>query len=305
MVDDFTLVLKQQQLYELEEISKQFNAVPDFHIYFIVRRPRIYFDHESIELTKNHLKGKCKIQDRDSFKTIEFNYIHYFKEKNLAIECVYPYDKMFVVTEDQTKIFGGYASLMLQEFNTTGNIITGAYTDESEVIYIGQSFGQEGSRTAEDRLLSHSTLQKIYSENTPDKEIWITLWSFTRNELMFMSPKVDNQENHELFMKFFNYTRTRYEKISFEQEINFTEAALIRYFQPIYNDKFKYNFPSKAHTTYSQCYKLGLDYVAFEIDTKRLNMIIWSEAQPLKKFKHKEIYSLKNKDDIKKFFGLE
>ncbi|MED3710021.1 hypothetical protein P4502_12385 [Peribacillus frigoritolerans] len=297
MVEDFALVLKQQQLEELQEISQYMNAVPNFHIYMIVRRPRIIFD--SVSINNKYIIGKFKIQNKDTYESLDFQYEHHFKEKNLSIECEYPYDQLYVINQNGRKIFGGYASLILQELNSK----SGLYQDNSEVIYIGQSFGTDGNRTAPTRLINHSTLQKIYSENTPDRDIWITLWSFTRNELMFLSPNEDG--NHSLFIKYLNYIHTRYEKISTQQEINFTEAALIRYFQPKYNDKFKYTFPSKSHSTYSQCYTLGLDYVAVEIDTKRLNMNVWSETKPTKQFKHNIMFSLNNKQEIKDFFRIK
>lgn len=301
MVDSFTLILKQQQIDELYALSKHNNAKPNFHIYFIVRRPRIFFDATSLKLDEKFLKGSFKIQDKDTYKTVEFKEEHNFKHENLTIKCEYPHDKMYIIDlkDNNKEIFGGYASLMIQQFNTA------YYIDDSEVLYVGQAFGKNGSRTAETRLLSHATLQKIYSENTPDKEIWITLWDFDRNELMFLSPNVDEKDNYQLFKKYLDYIHTRHEKISFEQEINFTEAALIRYFQPIYNDDYKYTFPSKSHSTYSQCYKLELDYVSIEINTKRLNMRLWSEKKPVKKFDHKIIYPLKNKTEIKDFFGIK
>lgn len=302
MVEDYTFILKQQQLEKLYELTKLNDTIPKFHIYMIIKRPRIFFDKDSLKLNKDFFRGKFKIQDKDSFKTLDFEYEHNFKEREIEIQCEYPYDQLYFIDKIINKrISGGYGSLMLQQYDS-GKI---DYIDNSEVVYIGQSLGKGGSRTAETRLLNHSTLQRIYSENTPDKEIWITLWSFTRNELMFLSPNVDENINHELTMRYLNYLQTRYAKISFEQEINFIEAALIRYFKPMYNDDFKYSFPSKSHSTYSQCYTLGLDFVSVEIDTTRLNMRIWSQENPDKKFKHDIIFPLKNKFQINNFFGIK
>ncbi|GIN60517.1 hypothetical protein J27TS8_05100 [Robertmurraya siralis] len=300
VVEDFTMILQQDQLETLQKFAESMNAIPDFHIYMIVRRPRISFVPETLTINQKFIGGFFKIQEKDTYKLIEFKYEHHFKELDLKFECIYPYNKLFVLNNREERIFGGIASLILQELNSKD----GLYHDLSEVIYIGQSFGKGGERTAQMRLQEHKTLQQIYADNTPDKEIWITLWSFTRNELMFLSPSEDDSKNHNLFRKFSNYIGYRYENISFEQEINFTEAALIRYFQPRYNDDFKYTFPSRSHTTYSQCYKLGLDYVAVEIDTKRLNMQLWSETKSTPKFKHNIFYELNNNEAIKDFFRL-
>ncbi len=50
------------------------------------------------------------------------------------------------------------------------------------VLYIGQAYGKEGSRTAFDRLEAHPTLQKILTEyrgEHPDKHIYILLLEMT------------------------------------------------------------------------------------------------------------------------------
>jgi hypothetical protein len=53
--------------------------------------------------------------------------------------------------------------------------------------------------------------------------------------------------------------------ISEQQFINFTEAALIRYFQPAFNVIYKDSFPNPAHKTYSECYDLDVNLVNVEI----------------------------------------
>jgi hypothetical protein len=36
---------------------------------------------------------------------------------------------------------------------------------QQEVLYVGKAFGKKGERTALDRILSHSTIQRIYAEH--------------------------------------------------------------------------------------------------------------------------------------------
>ncbi len=88
----------------------------------------------------------------------------------------YPFSEFEIKGADGTHLSGGKSSLLLASACPS----MFEYFD-FEVLYIGQSYGVEGSRTAPERLASHSTLQGIYAEaqrRTPDQEIWITLVSF-------------------------------------------------------------------------------------------------------------------------------
>jgi hypothetical protein len=55
--------------------------------------------------------------------------------------------------------------------------------------------------------------------------------------------------------------------ISERQRVAFTEAALIRYFDPPLNNDFRETFPRAAHATYRECYDLDLNSVAFGLQT--------------------------------------
>ncbi|TKG97822.1 hypothetical protein FC678_26315, partial [Peribacillus simplex] len=70
----------------------------------------------------------------------------------------------------------------------------------------------------------------------------------------------DDKKSFDIFMKQLEISERPYELIRKKQEINFTEAALIRYFQPKYNDIMKYRFPSRTHTEYSDLFKENVDY---------------------------------------------
>jgi hypothetical protein len=67
--------------------------------------------------------------------------------------------------------------------------------------------------------------------------------------------------------------------MSEQQRLNWTEAALIKYFAPPYNKEYKKTFPSPAHKTYSDCYDLDLNTVGFVLDTSEvLGVKLYSEA---------------------------
>jgi hypothetical protein len=174
-----------------------------------------------------------------------------------------------------------------------------------EVLYVGQAFGENGSRTAPDRLESHSTLQEIYSDacsRAPDKEIWFCLWNFDpwllvsfdgRQQEYGTSTEVDSEHIDTVLNT----------DITEEQRINFTEAALIRYFQPEYNVIYKDSFPSPKHTDYSECYNLDVNSVAVELNTEESKVILWSEAVS-PRWIHFIQYALHNKEERKAMFDF-
>jgi hypothetical protein len=54
--------------------------------------------------------------------------------------------------------------------------------------------------------------------------------------------------------------------ISERQVIAFTEAALIRFFQPPYNTQFRERFPSPDHKSYEECYHLDINGIFVSLD---------------------------------------
>lgn len=92
--------------------------------------------------------------------------------------------------------------------------------------------------------------------------------------------------------------------INFDQQITFTEAALIKYFEPIYNKEYKTNFPSKFHSSYDQCYQLDINSVAFELDTSILFTQLFSNTinPSIWHNKHYPLYSEDNRKDMFKHF---
>jgi len=91
--------------------------------------------------------------------------------------------------------------------------------------------------------------------------------------------------------------------ITEQHQINFTEAALIRYFQPEYNVIYRDSFPSPAHATYSQCYDLDLNMVVAEINTEDIFLCLFSRTVP-PRGAHFAEFALHNKEDRKAMFDL-
>lgn len=91
--------------------------------------------------------------------------------------------------------------------------------------------------------------------------------------------------------------------ISEQQRINFAEAALIRYFEPEYNEIFKKSFPSPSHQTYSECYDLDINSVIIELQTENLGYMVKSKKiSP--KWVHCEIFNMHSSQERKSMFEL-
>ncbi|WP_346883962.1 hypothetical protein [uncultured Algibacter sp.] len=217
----------------------------------------------------------------------------------------YPYGKFQIVTKD-----GVWCDAKVSPFIQHYDLKIDSEFLDMEVLYIGQSYGVDGARTAPDRLRNHSTLQGIYAEaisNNPDSEIWLALASFEQINMMVMHGNTkytdDELEEDKKRQKLVN-DKLNWEGINEQQKINFTEASLIRYFQPPYNKIYKDSFPSPAHKTYSECYELDINAVVIEMHTSEMiNCRMFSETIAKSNSHHKR-FLLNSVEERKSMFDF-
>lgn len=278
MVMDGFVLLQDEQVGQMDELLPPLfpGGAPEFHIYVVGSRPRITLDPKSfiaaddaISITFIAHKGGDKI----SFP------VRLAQPPNARVdrlECDWPHNT-FSFWSGQTEVCDGKVAL----FAATVVPELQLYLD-LEVLYIGQSYGASGERGAADRLESHSTLQKILGETCriqPDSEVWLVMFHFQEFMLASFDGTMANipgaQEADEG-----RIDRMLSNSISEQQQINFTEAALIRYFEPRFNEMFRKNFPNPAHKTYAECYSLDLNMVGVEIDTSDMRLRLHSKSRP-------------------------
>jgi hypothetical protein len=263
------MILQQTDLHQVNE-AKYFDENSPCHLYFVGKRPRVTIDKDSFKVKDTHIELNFRIQKENSFIDLPLKIANNFIGPKIEMKTKYPYNT-FEIYENDILYMGANASVFLQTMSRQK--LTNMDFLDFEVLYIGQSYGVEGSRTAPDRLISHSTLQGIYSEaisNNPDSEIWLALASFSQLNLMMFdgitkfTPE-EKETDKERFHKV--YDKVNWEGINEQQKINFTEAALIKYFEPPYNKIYKDTFPNPAHTSYSECYELDINSVCIEMNT--------------------------------------
>lgn len=150
------------------------------------------------------------------------------------------------------------------------------------VLYIGQAYGDDGSRNALDRLRKHETLQKIALQGIPAGfDLSLLLLSIQPgNQLVtVMNPwTADKSQGNQRI-------RNGIDKLFDTNEAERTtlyEASLIRYFQPPFNKVFKDSFPSTNLKVLADCYDKDFAAVIAEINIDELPFRLYSDAIPRK-----------------------
>jgi hypothetical protein len=259
------------------EREKFFTDENPCNIYFILRRPKV-----SVDPNSSIIKGKNA--SLDFFIHVEENKIKCsldfkFKEAKgkLIFFTKYPYN-LFTFSSDSGTHFIARPSTVLD----TESLRIDSENDilDYEILYIGQAYGKDGKRTAIDRLAAHETLQRIYADSLttyPDSDIWIMLTNFTQMSLLVSGDSDETDETKIVEDSKIEHIFTNNGiKFSEKQIINFTEAALIKYFEPKYNIEFKDSFPSTKHTSYSECYELDVRAIGIEINSDEMTKKIYT-----------------------------
>lgn len=287
--------------YELTNLrpNVRIENLENTNIYFICSRPRITLPPKNIHVEANHLVLDF-IVDKGIDTKIYRKKFEGKPKQNFKIVSEYPYNQ-FKMLQDEKILLDGYTSLLASGFfSEVKNEVP------FKVIYIGQSKTRK-SKTIANRLLSHSKLQKIYSDyqiDNPNEEIWIFLARFEDTLLTTMAGDTNDfeattEENEKHITEFLS----RYHKET-DQRVNLIEAGLIRYFQPRYNILLKKQTSSpKIHKSYKNYYDLELNTLMIEINTESVQSLLYSDVIP-PKWIHIAEYPLYSELDRKSMFDL-
>lgn len=296
---------------DIEAYSKEKNQLfskdNPCNIYFILSRPKVTIEPNSFQCEGQKVNFDLIIHQANSHGIVSMGMEIPKAKAELKLITKYPYNLFSIKDEESTYVVARPSSL-IDALPSSENIDCAIL--DYEVLYIGQSYGDDGSRTAVDRLLSHETLQKIYTHaltENPDNDIWILLTEFAQgNMLVLLGEEMVNanrkgkSRDNKLVKHFFE--RNEF-SITEKQRINFTEAALIRYFEPKYNIEFKNTFPNKNHKSYSECYKMDLRALNIELDTSEMARNLFTEKSGRKGY-HSAMFEFSNDNDRISFLGL-
>lgn len=246
-----------------------------FHIYMINKIKRLSFVENSIKVLDTHVEVQIKhgVTLIDKIETIKIP----LNENVVGYE--FEGDKILIMKD-------GYGGGLKADILWLHSTFSFEHLD-CEVLYVGQSYGKKGDRDALIRLKSHETLQKVMADilyEDINSEIAITLWEFTPQLLTSMDGRNGFQVTDKEDLKHFEKVLSAPPLILDNQIINVTEAALINYFKPIYNDKFKNNFPDVTHKGYTFYYNYDYNAISVELDPSCVNIEIYSENTSYSQF---------------------
>ncbi|WP_297112581.1 hypothetical protein [uncultured Devosia sp.] len=169
------------------------------------------------------------------------------------------------------------------------------------VLYVGQAFGDSGSRNALDRLAKHETLQKISIQGVPDGRrlsvLLVQIMPGTRLITFFNPFAKEQDENGDRI----DLGLDKLYGTSEAERTTLYEASFIRYFQPKYNKLFKNSFPSTDMKSLSDCYDKDIQSVVAEFGFGDFPYFLCSEAVA-KSDHHIAHHELHNEEDRKFFF---
>ena len=250
MVNKNSRILLQNQLdlIDKEELKP--------HIYMVLTRPRSIIVRDSFNIDGEFFSGIIEVQYPERTERFNFREKHQFGTGNIRIETNYPFNSFKLIdNENDETVFDCMVSWFLHDISKIKDVLP------LKVAYVGQSYGDYGERKVDKRLVSHKTLQEIYSDiinAEPDKEVQLYVSEFSC-ELVGTHIK----DSIPSSVTCFQYDAD--DSIDHRLVINLVEASLIRYFQPEYNEKFKYNFPSKEHVSYREAYELDFNMIRVEV----------------------------------------
>jgi len=298
--------------YDLENYGKSdevFTKDNPCNIYFILRRPKVTIDPNSVKIKGNKADFGLIIHHPTEGGVIKMGVELKKAKSELEFNTEYPYN-LFTFSDKEGVLLGARPSTLIDSFQVQDNLDLS--TLDYEILYIGQAYGKDGKRTALDRLSAHETVQKIYTHSltqNPDSDIWFLLTNFEQQSMLMAAGanliKVNKENSKTEKKKLEHLFKNNGISISEKQKINFTEAALIKYFQPKYNIEFKDSFPSTKHKSYSECYNLDVKALAIELDTSENTRKIFTEKTE-RTHHHLKMFEFNSDEDrmsLMKMFG--
>lgn len=205
-------------------------------------------------------------------------------------------EKFWVEDADGTQMFPGIEASIYR--------LNSDHPIHFDVQYIGQAYGEDGSRNALDRLTKHETLQRIALAPAPENQrlevILVEVQPNTRMMTIFNPWAKDRDEDGSRITaaldSLFDTTEA--------QQVSLYEAALIRYFQPKYNKTFKDSFPSTNLKLLRECYSKDMAAVVAEFCFDEIPFFLKSSVVPERSY-HIAAFNIHNRDERDIFFGMK
>jgi hypothetical protein len=266
------VLVRPQELGEVEG-----PRTDETHIYLIGTRPRVTIDPASVMMRADGLTATCQWWDRDTAHSFRIVGKHNLGSR-VFLESAYPYTDFAIrsVGDREPLVAGPVINLYAKDFR--------GFPPECrdlQVLYVGKAYGEDGSRSSLDRLPSLATLQRILTDVTPDRQVWLILAridDLTINGGFNASGEgsVDEDEDTKHYARALRWLNSDF--ATRKESVDLAEAGLIRYFKPRYNTQLRESFPSKGHSVIQSLKDLDLNSFVVELQLQDLHIYAGNEA---------------------------
>ncbi|MDV6263952.1 hypothetical protein [Rhodococcoides yunnanense] len=172
-----------------------------------------------------------------------------------------------------------------------------------DVVYVGQSQDEGGALAS--RLQNHKTLQRVMADthqNAPHLDVWVVPMQFATYNKMSSFGSWSGSEGDEQSLTHMSAFEDAALDVSVVTAL--AEAAMIRYFQPEFNEKFIDTFPEPLHKTYRQVYDLDLNSVGIDFETLTTVGIRLKSRVVEPTFIHAGLFAMHDEAERRRFFDL-
>lgn len=234
------VVLTPAELYQAKSNPALRQLTENCNIYIVATRRRILVDPNDFHLEGGRLSGQFIVQRVGGIERIPFCWPipkPIASAPDLDIGVALSGTHICVSANEQSSIVASHVLVASAE------AIVPDYDKDLQVLYVGQGIGRSKKRSAIDRLLDHSTLQRILAETVtyyPESEVLLLLYRFEHGRTYLSTggdlnaePRSSIEEERAHMDRMGSVTLSRHDKVAL------AEAGLIRYFQPWFNVQLK------------------------------------------------------------------
>lgn len=247
----------------------------DCHIYLIVKRPRLSYVPGSIQIGGGKTVGRMRYTYKGAPCEFEFRLAGKPNADSVQIS-EYPHSNMLLIRDGQIA-FTAPAHMI----SMICDYVEDASVRDLDIQYVGMSYA-DGTRSAKDRLQSHSTLQQVLadlSHDSPEYEVLLVLAQYEAPQTIITFDGQDKSLRLENDRDVVSDLRRQQREITKDLQIALIEASLIKYFQPPYNDKYKKRFPHPTQKILEEVYSIDFGALTVEINSESINARLLSGAR--------------------------
>jgi hypothetical protein len=256
------------------------------NLYVITCRPRILIAPEGVDLVGTSLVGHLMVMREHGWERVAFCYplqldARFGAARPSGVDVATNGTRLLVRCANGSIFIAAHVLVAHAEVQ-----LSQAERDLC-VLYVGQAIGRRRARLAVDRLISHTTLQRILADfhtNQPEWEVLILFYRFEHSRLMLNSGGNLNLEpSASLAEERAHLDEVRAASTARRERITLAEASLIHYFKPLYNTVFKktdFVAAAKKRKFMKSVMRNDMIGLIVEVNSANLRARLYSDQRP-------------------------